>query len=249
MQCCGDKVEVKHQPLPTSPEGRSKKKEVKAMEKNNRISHIKVSPTGGDLEGAGSGKQEYNITVYTENQIGLLSRIAIIFTRRKINIDSLNTSPSEIDSIHRFNIVITESEDVVRKLCRQIEKQVEVLKAYYHTNEDVIWQEMALYKVSTDIIAEKVSVERLLRENGARAVVIRKDYTVFETTGHREETDNLINILQPYGLIEFVRSARVAIIKDSEGFNSKLREFERLEPGEDVVENEYLNQGQKVFTM
>jgi acetolactate synthase-1/3 small subunit len=159
------------------------------------------------------------------------------------------TSPSEIDSIHRFNIVITESEDVVRKVCRQIEKQVEVLKVYYHTNEDVIWQEMALYKVSTDVIAEQVSVERLLRENGARVVVLRKDYTVFETTGHREETDALINILQPYGLIEFVRSARVAIIKDSDGFNSKLREFERLEPGEDVIENEYLNQGQKVFTM
>jgi acetolactate synthase I/III small subunit len=194
-------------------------------------------------------KQEYTITIYTENQVGLLNRIAIIFTRRKINIESLNTSPSEIDSIHRFNVVINESEEVVRKLCRQIEKQVEVLKVYYHTNEDIIWQELALYKVSTDVIAEKVSVERLLRENGARAVVIRKDYTVFETTGHREETDNLINILQPYGLIEFVRSARVAIIKDSEGFNSKLREFERLEPGEDVMENEYLNKGSKVFTM
>ena len=194
-------------------------------------------------------KQEYTITIYTENQVGLLNRIAIIFTRRKINIESLNTSPSEIDSIHRFNIVIIESEEVVRKLCRQIEKQVEVLKVYYHTNEDIIWQELALYKVSTDVIAEKVSVERLLRENGARAVVIRKDYTVFETTGHREETDNLINILQPYGLIEFVRSARVAIIKNSEGFNAKLREFERLEPGEETMENEYLNKGSKVFTM
>lgn len=194
-------------------------------------------------------KQEYNITVYTENQIGLLNRIAIIFTRRKINIDSLNTSPSEIESIHRFNIVITETEDVVRKLARQIEKQVEVLKVYFNTNEDVIWQEMALYKVPTDIIAEHVSVERLLRENGARAVVIRKDYTVFETTGHREETDNLIKVLQPFGLIEFVRSARVAIIKDSEGFNKKIREFERLEPGEDVIENEFLNNRDKVFTM
>ncbi len=195
------------------------------------------------------GKQEFNITVYTENQIGLLNRIAIIFTRRKINIDSLNTSPSEIESIHRFNIVINETEDVVRKLCRQIEKQVEVLKVYYHTNADVIWQEMALYKVPADIIAEKASVERLLRENGARAVVIRKDYIVFETTGHREETGNLISVLQPFGLIEFVRSARIAIIKDSDGFNRKLREFEQMEPGEDVIENEFLNQGDKVFTM
>ena len=120
---------------------------------------------------------------------------------------------------------------------------------YYNTNEDIIWQEMALYKVPTDIIAEKASVERLLRENGARAVEIRKDSTVFETTGHREETDALIKILQPFGLIEFVRSARVAIIKDSDGFNRKLREFEKAEPGEEVSENEYLNNGQKIFTM
>jgi acetolactate synthase-1/3 small subunit len=161
----------------------------------------------------------------------------------------LNTSPSEIDSIHRFNIVVQETEDVVRKLSRQIEKQVEVLKVYFNTNEDIIWQEMALYKVPTDIIAEKASVERLLRENGARAVVIRKDYTVFETTGHREETDALIKILQPFGLIEFVRSARVAIIKNSDGFNRKLREFEKAEPGDEVVENEYLNKGQRIFTM
>jgi acetolactate synthase-1/3 small subunit len=109
-------------------------------------------------------KQEFTITVYTENQIGLLNRIAIIFSRRKINIDTLNTSPSEIEHIHRFNIVIHETEEVVRKLARQIEKQVEVLKVYFNTNEDIIWQEMALYKVPTDTIAELVSVERLLRE-------------------------------------------------------------------------------------
>ncbi|WP_161888088.1 acetolactate synthase small subunit [Pontibacter russatus] len=194
-------------------------------------------------------RQEFNITVYTEHQVGLLNRIATIFSRRKMNIESLNTSPSEIEGIHRFNIVIHETEDVVRKLTRQIEKQVEVLKVYYHTNEDVIWQEMALYKVPTDVIAEKALVERLLRENGARAVVIRKDYTVFETTGHREETDNLIKVLQPYGLIEFVRSARIAIIKGSEGFNRKLREFERAEPGSESVENEYLNSREKIFSM
>jgi len=194
-------------------------------------------------------KQEYTITVYTENQIGLLNRIAIIFSRRKINIESLNTSPSEIDSVHRFTIVINETEEVVRKVCRQIEKQVEVLKAYYNTNDEIIWQEFALYKVPTDIIAEEVKVERLLREHGAKAVVIRKDYTVFEVAGHREETDKLIKILAPYGLIEFVRSGRVAIIKDSVGFHEKLKEFEYREPGSDTAENEYLNDNEKVFTM
>ncbi|MES2850986.1 MAG: acetolactate synthase small subunit [Bacteroidota bacterium] len=194
-------------------------------------------------------KQEYTITVYTENQIGLLNRIAIIFSRRKINVDSLNTSPSEVESVHRFTIVINETEDVVKKLCRQIEKQVEVLKAYYNTNDEIVWQELALYKVPTDIIAEEVPVERLLREHGAKAVVIRKDYTVFEVAGHREETENLMQVLEPYGLIEFVRSARVAIIKDSDGFHKKLKEFEYKEPGEVVMENEFLSDNEKVFSM
>jgi acetolactate synthase-1/3 small subunit len=194
-------------------------------------------------------KKEYTITVYTENQIGLINRIAILFSRRKINIESLNTSPSEVEGIHRFTIVINETEEVVRKLCRQLEKQVEILKAYYNTDEEIIWQELALYKVPTDEIAEKVPVERLLRQYGARAVVIRKDYTVFETTGKREEIDRLVEVLEPYGLIEFVRSARVAIIKESNGFHEKLKEFELTEPGQEVVENEFLDQQDKVFSM
>ena len=100
-------------------------------------------------------KKEFTITVYTENQIGLLNRIAIIFSRRKINIDSLNTSPTEVDSVHRFTIVINEMEDVVLKLCRQIEKQVEVLKAYYNTDDEIVWQELALYKVVPMLLQKK----------------------------------------------------------------------------------------------
>ena len=187
--------------------------------------------------------------MYTENQIGILNRISIIFSRRKINIHNLNTSPSEVPGIHRFNIVIEETDEVLKKLVRQIEKQVDVLKAYYNTNDEIIWQEMALYKVPTDAIAEKAKVERLLHQFGARAVAIRKDYTVFETTGHREETDKLIEALEPYGLIEFVRSARVAIIKDSSGFHSKVKEFEKTQPGEDVIENEFLDKQEEVFSM
>ena len=194
-------------------------------------------------------KQEYTITLYTENSIGMIGRISGIFSRRKINVESLNTSPSEVEGIHRFTILIHESEDVVRKLCRQIEKQVEVLKAYYNTDEELIWQEQALYKVPTEVIAEKVSVERLLREYGASAVVIRNDYTVFETAGHRAEIDRLTAALGEYGLIEFVRGARIAIIKNSAGFHTKIKQFEREEPSPEIVENEFLDQRDDVFTM
>lgn len=199
-------------------------------------------------QGAGA-RTEYTFTVYTENQVGLLNRIATIFSRRKINIDSLNSSPSEIEGIHRFTIVISETEDVVRKLARQIEKQVEVLKVYYNSDAEIVWQELALYKVSTAAVTEKLQVERLLRRYGARAVVIRNDYTIFETTGHREETDALLEVLEPYGLIEFVRSARVAIIKNSTGFHQKITQFEALNPSAQTATNEYLNEGATVFSV
>jgi acetolactate synthase-1/3 small subunit len=194
-------------------------------------------------------KSEITITVYTENQVGLLNRIAIMFSRRKINIESLNTSPSELEGIHRFTILVNEEEEVIRKLARQIEKQIDVLKVYFNTNEEIVWQEMALYKVPADVIAEQVKVERLLREHGARAVVIRKDYIVFETTGQREEINKLIEVLVPFGLIEFVRSARIAIIKGSRGFHEKLKEFEEADPSSSVSENEYLGQNEGVFSM
>ena len=213
---------------------------------SSEVSALMASPLGGSRMGA---KKEFTLTVYTENQIGILNRIATIFSRRKINVESLNTSPTEVESVHRFTIVINEVEEVVSKLCRQIEKQVEVLKAYYNTEDEIVWQELALYKVSTDVIVEKVKVERLLREFGARAVAIRKDYTVFETTGHREETEKLLRALEPYGLIEFVRSARVAILKGSHDFHERLKEFEQKDPGEEVIENEFLDKQDEVFTM
>jgi acetolactate synthase-1/3 small subunit len=194
-------------------------------------------------------KQEFTITVYTENQVGLLNRIAIIFSRRKINVESLNTSPSEVQGIHRFTIVVVESRDMVIKMVRQIEKQVEVLKAYYNTNDEIVWQELALYKVLSEQITEKAKVERLLREFGASTVAIRKDFIVFATTGHREETNKLMEALATFGLIEFVRSARVAIIKESAGFHEKLKDFEKREPGDVLSENEYLGKNATVFTM
>jgi len=83
-------------------------------------------------------RKEFTITLYTENSIGLIGRISGIFSRRKINIESLNTSPSEAEGIHRFTIVIHETEEVVMKICRQLEKQIDVLKAYFNTDDEIV---------------------------------------------------------------------------------------------------------------
>ena len=170
-------------------------------------------------------KQEYTITVYTENQIGLLNRIAIMFSRRKINIDSMNSSPSEIAGIHRFNIVIDETEEVVRKLVRQIEKQVDVLKAYYNTNEEIIWQEHVLYKVSSTMEA----MEKVLVGSGARIICKHDNYTMLETTCSAERNEAITAALMPFGVEEMTKSGRIAIIKTDYKIHHRLKQIEPLD--------------------
>jgi acetolactate synthase-1/3 small subunit len=194
-------------------------------------------------------KQEFTLTIYTENQVGLINKIAIMFSRRKISLESLNSSPSEIENIYRFTLVVRETEQVVKNLVRQLEKIVDVFRVYCNTNDEIIWQLMALYKVPTTVIMKDVKVERLLREFGAKAVVIREDYTVFEATGQEEEINNLLKELDKYGLIEFVRSSRIAIIKSSEGIHKQVLDMEKNDPSKKPINNEFLNHKSMIFQM
>lgn len=194
-------------------------------------------------------KKEYTLSIFTENQVGLINKIAIIFSRRKINLESFNTSPTEVDNIYRFTIVVKETPTVVRNLVLQISKIVDVLKVFYNTDDEIVWQQLALYKVPTQTIMKEVKVERLLRSYGANTVVIREDYTVFEVTGQDREINNLLKELEQYGLIEFVRSSRVAIIKSSESIHKEIMEIEKNDPTKDPINNEFLNSKSMIFQM
>lgn len=159
-------------------------------------------------------KREYIITIYSENHIGLLTRITIVFTRRKINIDSLTVSESAIHGVFKFTIVIHETEAQTIKVVGQLEKQIDVLKAFYHTNEEMIYQEIALYKVSTDDIYDSDTIEKMVRKAGARILEITREYTVIEKTGHKEETQALFEELNQFKVMQFIRSGRVALTRD-----------------------------------
>ena len=97
-------------------------------------------------------KQLFTVSVYTENNIGLLNRISAIFQRRHINIESLNTSASEIEGVSRFTIVVNVTEVQIRKIIGQIDKQIEVIKAFYHRDDQTIYQESALFKIKSDLL-------------------------------------------------------------------------------------------------
>jgi len=172
-------------------------------------------------------EKEFTITVFTENRTGMVSRVVSVFTRRHINIDSLTTSESSIHGIHRFTIVVHMNEYMVQKLVAQIEKQIDVVKAFYYENEEIVYQEIALYKVPTHVFSNSNKVETLIRAHNARILAIEPEYTVIEKTGHQEETEALLMELQEIGIYEFVRSGRVAIVRPMERLNKHLREIER----------------------
>jgi acetolactate synthase I/III small subunit len=171
------------------------------------------------------GKQTFTISAFSENHIGLLNRITIIFTRRQVNIESLTVSGSALPGIHKFTIVVNDVPEKVEKVVRQIEKLVEVLKAFSHTEDEVIHQEIALYKVPTKALVEGDIIEQTIREHHARILEVRPEYTVIELTGHKEETQALFDVLNNYGLLQFTRSGRIAVTKSSkELFTSYLQE-------------------------
>lgn len=170
-------------------------------------------------------KQEFTITAYTENHVGLLHRITIIFTKRKVNIESITASESEQEGIHRFTIAVTETEEAIVKIVKQIEKQVEVLKASYYKNKEVVQQELALYKIPTESLTNGIEVERIVREHNARFLTIEKEFVVIEKAGFRRETKALFDELKPFRISEFVRSGRIAVSREEFGVGQKVEEL------------------------
>jgi len=156
----------------------------------------------------------FTITIFSENTVGLLNQITIIFTRRQLNIETLSVSPSAIEGIHKFTITTFSDEETMKKVVRQIDKRVDILKAYYNTDEGLVYQEIALYKLSTDLFIRMEGVEDLIRKYNVRVLDINETSVVLEKSGHYDETQALFRELsESIGVLQFIRSGRIAITK------------------------------------
>ena len=158
---------------------------------------------------------KFTISIYTEDNVGLLNRISAIFLKRHINIISITSSQSEISNIFRFIIVVQVDFIQIKKLVKQIEKQIEVIAAFYHTDDETIFLETALYKVKSESLFEERQIQNIIKESRANMVTVKPEYFVIEKTGWREETEDLYQKLKPYGLLQFVRSGRISVSKKS----------------------------------
>lgn len=170
-------------------------------------------------------KKNFTVSIYTENNLGLLSRIAAIFLKRHINIESITASQSEVDQVMRFIIVVRVSPEQIRKIIGQLEKQIEVIRAFYHTDEDMIFQETALYKIRSSHFVEDLEIQNFIKESNARIVTVTPGFFVIEKTGRRQETESLYEKLKPYGLMQFVRSGTIAVTRNEMQISGMLEKF------------------------
>ena len=178
--------------------------------------------------------KEFTITAFSENAIGLLNRITIIFTRRHLNIESLTVSASALKGIHKFTIVVSTTQELIEKVVKQIDKVVDVLRAYYLTSDEIIFQEIALYKVPTEALTNSDEIEGLIRKHNARILEVTPEYTVIEKTGHKEETQELFDDMNKFKVLQFTRSGRIAITKAT---RERLSEYlEKLDTQKRMVE-------------
>ena len=159
-------------------------------------------------------KTRFTVSIYTENNLGLLNRISAIFLKRHLSIDSINSSPCEIKEIFRFVIVLKTEEELIKKVITQIEKQIDVIAAFYHTDEETVFQESALYKLTSKSLLEEKNIQNIIKSSHANIVTVSKDFFVIEKTGFREETEQLYKDLSKYGLLQFVRSGRISVTKE-----------------------------------
>jgi len=153
----------------------------------------------------------YTLNIYTENIVGLLSRITAVFTRRHINIESLTVSETEKKGISRFTVVINVTEDMVIKVTKQINKIIEVILTEYHEDADLISSQLALFKVDLSNMQRLATLEALATQNGAKILAKSGNHIVLEKTGNRAILEAFLESLKAFGDTEYVRSGRIAI--------------------------------------
>ncbi len=157
--------------------------------------------------------KDYTMALFSRNRAGILNRITAVFSRIKLNIDSLNVSETETLGVFRYSVRVNTTEKLIRRITKQIEKQVDVLKAVYATDDLIVQQEVALYKIPSKVMIEDIQTEDIIRKHNAKILRIHREYTVIEKTGHKHETQALFDELEPYGILEFVRSGPISIGK------------------------------------
>lgn len=159
----------------------------------------------------------YTLLVYSENIAGILNQVTAVFTRRQVNIESLNVSASSIEGIHKYTITCWTTEDQIVKITKQLEKKIDIVKANYYTDDEIFIHEVALFKISTPILLDNPEVSRAIRRHDARMMEVNPTYSTVMQTGLTEDIADLFKVLNGFNcLLQYTRSGRIAVTRSFE---------------------------------
>ena len=159
-----------------------------------------------------SNKTLYTIIVHSENIAGILNQITAVFTRRQINIESLNVSASSIKGVHKYTITCWTTPDVIDKVVTQIEKKIDVIQAHYFTDKEIFQREVAMYKVATPQFQANPEASKVIRRYSAHIVEVNPTFSIVEMVGMSDDITSLYQELKQLNcVLQFVRSGRIAV--------------------------------------
>ena len=160
--------------------------------------------------------RRYTVVLHSENQIGVLNQVANIFTRHSLNMSSMSANASPLEGIHTISIVTYTVEKKIIEVVQQLEKKVDIVRAFYYSDEQTVYRELALYKVPTDKIIGSGNIEDILQGYYAKIIEINRDFTVISKVGTTEETQQLYNELSRFGVMQFQRSGQIMVSREKQ---------------------------------
>src|SRR5574344_651861 len=162
-------------------------------------------------------KKLYTLLVYSENIAGILNQITAVFTRRQVNIESLNVSASSIEGVHKYTITAWSNEDQISKITKQIEKKIDVIKANYLTDDELFIRETGLYKLSTQEVLDNPELSRIIRRHDASITEVNPTYVIVMKNGKTDEILSLFHALNEYNcVLQYTRSGRIAVTRSTQ---------------------------------
>ncbi len=198
------------------------------MSQNNDINATRTTPVGRPAEEG--GVQLFTIIIFSENLAGVLNQVTNVFTRRQLNIESLNVSPSGTQNVHRYTITCYTTEDIIRTVTKQIEKKIDVIQARYFTSDDIYVMEQALYKIATAKLLENKEISKAIRLHDSKIVEVNAVYSIVSVEGLPETIMSLYHALKSFGcLLQFVSSGVIAVTKSRREALSEFLELREEE--------------------
>ncbi len=156
----------------------------------------------------------YTLLVYSENIAGVLNQVTAVFTRRQVNIESLNVSASSMSGIHKYTITCWSYEEQIIKITKAIEKKIDVVKADYYTDNELFIHEEGLFKISTPQLLDNPEISRSIRHHDARMMEVNPTYTTVLLAGLTDEVTHLYMEFKRFGcLLQYTRSGRIAVTR------------------------------------